>query len=96
MFVRFHTLDIHVDNRFPLDDLDLQDRAGLFLICMIQLMLPGESRAICMIQGMFPGLDLYYLVQYTDPVQYIIRADEDLDDLDRVLSDISVRRVLSF
>ena len=38
---------------------------------------------------MFPGLDLYC----TDPAQYLTTAGEDLDDLDRDLSDLSVRRV---
>ena len=52
-----------------------------------------------MIQGMFLGLDLYY----TDPAQHLITAGQDLDgldrnlsdlsDLDRDLSDLSVRRV---
>ena len=48
-------------------------------------MLPRGSRVICMIQHTFLGLDLYY----TDPAQYLITADRDLDDLDRDLSDIS-------
>ena len=38
---------------------------------------------------MFPGLDLYY----PDPAQHLTTAGEDLDDLDRDLSDLSVRRV---
>ena len=47
---------------------------------------------ICMIRDMFCGLDLYY----TDPTQHLVAAGWDLDDLDRDLSDLSVRRVDSF
>ena len=34
---------------------------------------------------MFPGLDLYYTV----PAQRLITAGQDLDDLDRDISDLS-------
>ena len=40
---------------------------------------------------MFPGFDLYY----TDPAQRLRMAGQDLDDLGRDLSDLSVRRVKS-
>ena len=38
---------------------------------------------------MFPGLDMYYV----DPGQHLTTAGEKLDDLDRDLSDLSVRGV---
>ena len=41
---------------------------------------------------MFPGLELYYI----DPAQHLVTAGEDLYDLDRDLSDLSVRRVNLF
>ena len=41
---------------------------------------------------MFPGLDTYY----ADPAQHLITAGQDLDDLDRDLSYLSVRRVKLF
>ena len=42
---------------------------------------------------MFPGLDLYY----ADPAQHHLRtAAEDLEDLDRDLSDLSVQRMNPF
>ena len=34
---------------------------------------------------MFPGLDMYYV----DPGQHLTTAGEELDDLDRDLSDLS-------
>ena len=43
--------------------------------------------AFLMIQRMCPGSDLYH----TDPAQLRITAGQDLDDLDRDLSDLSVR-----
>ena len=54
---------------------------------MILLMLPGGSRVTCMIWEMLPGLDLYY----TDPLQHLITAGEELDDLGHDLSDLSGR-----
>ena len=39
-----------------------------------------------------PGLDLYC----TDPAQHLISAGQGIDDLDRDLSDLSVRRVNEF
>ena len=50
-------------------------------------MLPRGARIICTIQDMLPGVDLYY----TDPAQYLIMIGSELDDLDRDLSDLSVR-----
>ena len=49
------------------------------LICVIQLMLPGESRIFCIAQDMLPGFHLYC----TDPAQHLIAAGQDFDDLDR-------------
>ena len=45
-----------------------------------------------MIWHMFPGLGLYY----ADPAHPLTTAGEELDDLDRDLSDLSVRGVLLF
>ena len=46
---------------------------------------------ICMIQilkdAIFPGLDMYC----TDPAQYLRTADSNLGDVDRDLSDLSIR-----
>ena len=42
-----------------------------------------------MIWDRFRGLDLYH----ADPAQHLITAGEDPDDLDRDLSDLSVRHV---
>ena len=81
-----------IDNRSLPHDQDLPGRADTILICGIycRSLLPGESRTIfCAIYGTFSGLDLYY----TDPSQHLITAVWDLDDLDRDLSDLSVRRV---
>ena len=50
-------------------------------------MLPGGNRIICIIYDMFPRLDLYC----TDPAQPLTTAGEDLDDLDRDLSDAHIR-----
>ena len=43
-----------------------------------------------MISDTLPSLDLYY----TDPAQHVITAGLEVDDLDRDLSGLSVRRVL--
>ena len=52
-------------------------------------MSPGGSRNLHdLLRHRFPGLNLYY----TDPVQHVIPAGQGLDDLDRDLSDLSVRR----
>ena len=52
-------------------------------------MLPAGIRATGMIKDIFPGLDLYG----TGPAQHTITAGWALDDQDRDLSDLSVRRV---
>ena len=44
-----------------------------------------------MIYDMFSGLDLYC----TDPAQHLTTAGQDLDDLDRDLSDLSEVRKLA-
>ena len=52
----------------------------IFLICMIQFILPDGNSIICndLLQHMFPGLDLYL----TDHAQDIATVGQDLDDLD--------------
>ena len=48
-------------------------------------MLPGWTRTVCMIWHMFSGLDRYC----ADPVQPLITASEEVDDLDHDLFDLS-------
>ena len=52
-------------------------------------MLPDASHIMCIILDMLPGVDLYY----THPLQCIITAGWELNDLGRDLSDLSVRIV---
>ena len=73
------------DHSFPFHYLDL--REGIFLILVIQLILPGGSRIICMIYvGHLPGSDMYN----TDPAQHTITVGWGLGDIyvDRDLFDV--------
>ena len=64
-----------------------QSSTNTFLVCMIQLMVPGGSRLVFHdLRHMFPGLDVYY----TDPAHHIISAGWDLDGIS--VDDLSVRR----
>ena len=67
------------DNRFPLHNVDLADRADRCLICMISLHVAGWEQYDLhdLLIGQLPGLDLYSIY----PSQHTITAGEELDDL---------------